>query len=60
MITAIDSNKTILDSLESIIFDMNEAEKIKVLAMILYPNEPYRSLTSTQLDKIRNIINEFK
>lgn len=39
---------------------MNEGEKIKVLAIILYPHEPYDLLTTTQLDKIKNIIDEFK
>lgn len=60
MIKAIDCKLTILHSLECSIFDMNEGEKIKVLAIILYPHEPYDLLTTTQLDKIRNIINEFK
>jgi hypothetical protein len=58
MIKAVDYN-TIIHSIECEIFEMNEGQKIRIIAGILYPNEPYYSLTQTQLDKVRNLLNNF-
>ena len=59
MIKAVDYN-TIIHSIESEIFEMNEDQKVRILATILYPNEPYYSLTQTQLDKVRTLLKNFK
>lgn len=50
---------TIIHSIECKIFEMEEFQKVELLAKILYPYEVYSSLTQTQLDKIRNILNTF-
>jgi hypothetical protein len=59
MIRAIDNFETIIHSLECKRFEMTESEIINVLGIMLYPNEVYSSLTNTQIDKIRDIINSF-
>jgi hypothetical protein len=51
---------TAIHLLEQEVFSMNESQKIRVLCTILYPNESFASLTQTQLDKVRNILNDFK
>jgi hypothetical protein len=53
-------DQNVISLLEDERFSMNEDKMIRVLAIILYPNESYNSLTFSQLDKIRNILNEFK
>lgn len=50
---------TIIHSIECNLFEMNEDQKVRMLAIILYPNESYYSLTQSQLDKVRNILKTF-
>lgn len=50
----------ILNSIEDVNFSLNDDQKVRILALILYPNESNYSLTVSQLDKVRNILNEFK
>jgi hypothetical protein len=58
MIKAVDY-PTIIHSIECNLFEMNEDQKVRILAIILYPNEVYSSLTQSQLDNVRNILKTF-
>lgn len=50
---------TIIHSIECSLFEMNEDQKVRILAIILYPNEVYSSLTQSQLDKVKNFLKNF-
>lgn len=60
MIRNIGDLDTIIHSLECERFEMTDKQVIRVLATILYRNEVYSNLTSTQLDKLNEILNKFE
>lgn len=52
--------RELLDTIQSLTNEINEDQRVKILAVLLYPNEWYYSLTQTQLDRVRKMLNDFK
>ena len=52
--------ETAINTLDVGRFEMNKDHIIRVLSILLYPNESFYSLTNIQLDMLRELINKFR